>query len=143
MKLETQSPTPNAPRAPDCLLDTRPWPRFGIRDSGFGILTCLLLAVVTVLVYLPVRQHAFVLYDDPDYVTGNRHVQAGLTWAGVKWAFTTFHSCNWHPLTWLSHMLDVQLFGTGPTGPHLVNVLFHAANTVLLFILLRRLTGAL
>jgi tetratricopeptide (TPR) repeat protein len=106
-------------------------------------LVCLMLALVTLLAYLPVRHHGFVVYDDPVYVTGNRPVQAGLTWAGAKWAFTTFYSSNWHPLTWFSHMLDVQLFGASPTGPHMVNVLFHAANTVLLFILLRRLTGAL
>ena len=99
--------------------------------------------MVTLMVYLPVRQHSFVVYDDSDYVTDNRVVQVGLTWAGVKWAFTTGHASNWHPLTWLSHMLDVQLFGTGPTGPHVVNVLFYAANTVLLFIVFRRLTGAL
>jgi tetratricopeptide (TPR) repeat protein len=103
----------------------------------------LLLVVVTLITYLPVRHHSFVFYDDSDYITGNRMAQAGLTWAGVKWAFTTGHSSNWHPLTWLSHMLDAQLFGTGPTGPHVVNVLFHVTNTVLLFIVLRRLTGAL
>ena len=104
---------------------------------------CLILALVTLLAYLPVCHHSFVLFDDSDYVTDNRMVQAGLTWAGIKWAFTTGHASNWHPLTWLSHMLDVQLFGTGPTAPHVVNVLFHVANTVLLFIVLRRLTGAL
>jgi tetratricopeptide (TPR) repeat protein len=106
-------------------------------------LICLLLAVVTVLVYLPVQHHSFVSYDDPLYVTGNRPVQAGLTWAGAKWAFTTGHASNWHPLTWLSHMLDVQLFGASPAGPHMVNMFIHAANTVLLFIVLRRLTSAL
>ena len=105
--------------------------------------TAFVLALITVLVYLPVRQHHFVSYDDPKYVTANRMVQAGLTWGGTAWAFTTGLTGNWHPLTWLSHMLDVQLFGAGSAGPHLVSVLFHTANTVLLFILLRRLTGAL
>ena len=127
----------------------------------------LLLVLITLLVYQPVCRYSFVVYDDDDYVTENPVVQNGLTWAGVKWAFTTWHASNWHPLTWLSHMLDCEMFGpnagvyrTGnvafhfrgaewvlcvyPAGAHhLVNVLFHAANVVLLFALLLRLTGAL
>ena len=71
----------------------------------------LLLALATLLVYLPVCHYGFVNYDDNDYVTENQVVQNGLTWAGVKWAFTTWHASNWHPLTWLSHMLDCELFG--------------------------------
>jgi len=103
----------------------------------------LLLALVTLLVYLPVCRHNFLVYDDDDYVTGNQVVQNGLTWAGVEWAFTTAQASNWHPLTWLSHMLDCELFGLNPGAQHLVNVLFQAANVVLLFVLLRRLTNAL
>ncbi len=103
----------------------------------------LLLALVTLLVYLPVCRCNFLVYDDDDYVTGNQVVQNGLTWAGVEWAFTTAHASNWHPLTWLSHMLDCELFGLNPGAQHLVNVLFHAANVVLLFALLRRLTNTL
>jgi tetratricopeptide (TPR) repeat protein len=103
----------------------------------------LLLALVTLLVYLPVCRHGFVVYDDNDYVTENHVVQNGLTWAGVKWAFTTWHASNWHPVTWLSHMLDCELFGLNPGAQHLGNVLFHAANVVLLFALLLRLTNAL
>ncbi|HEX4263606.1 MAG TPA: tetratricopeptide repeat protein [Verrucomicrobiae bacterium] len=103
---------------------------------------CLLLALVTVLVYSPVRHAAFVVFDDPDYV-GDNHVQAGLTWAGVKWAFTTWHASNWHPLTWLSHMVDASLFGPNSGAQHLVNVLFHAANALLLFLLLFRATSKL
>lgn len=103
----------------------------------------LVLVLVTLLAYLPVRQHGFVNYDDPDYLTENPVVQNGLTAAGVKWACTTFHASNWHPLTWLSHMLDCELFGLNPGPQHLVNVLFHAANAALLFWLLLRLTGAL
>jgi tetratricopeptide (TPR) repeat protein len=114
----------------------------GSRSFDSGIFGGLLIAAVTVLIYLPVRHHQFLLFDDADYVTDNPAVQAGLTWSGVSWAFTHFHSSNWHPLTWLSHMLDVQLFGRGPSGPHLVNVLLHAANAVLVFLLLRRWTGA-
>ena len=95
----------------------------------------LLLALLTLAVYLPVARHGFILYDDDDYVTGNPMVRAGLTATGFKWAFTTFHSANWHPLTWLSHMADCQFFGLNPAGPHCVNALLHAANTVLVFAL--------
>jgi Flp pilus assembly protein TadD len=102
----------------------------------------VLLALVTLLVYLPVRHYAFVDYDDPDYVTDNPIVQAGLTWSGFQWAFTTGHASNWHPLTWLSHMVDCQLFGLNAGRHHLVNVLFHATNAVLLLLLLWRMTGA-
>ena len=106
-------------------------------------LICLLLALITLLVYLPVSRHAFIVYDDGDYVVQNKIVRDGLTWSGVKWAFDSWHSSNWHPLTWLSHMLDCQLFGLNPGAHHLVNVLFHAANVVLLFLLLLRMTSAL
>ncbi len=105
-------------------------------------LISLLLALVTLLVFLPVREHEFVNYDDPQYVTENRVVQAGLTVAGVKWAFTTWHAGNWHPLTWLAHLLDCELFALDAGAHHLVNVLLHAANVVLLFLLLKRMTGA-
>jgi tetratricopeptide (TPR) repeat protein len=84
----------------------------------------------------------FTLYDDPDYVTGNPMVRAGLTVKGLAWAFTHAYASNWHPLTWISHMLDVEIFGLHAGGPHLVNVALHAANAVLLFILLQRMTGA-
>jgi len=99
----------------------------------------LLLALLTVLVYLPVRHAGIVIFDDPIYV-GDPHVRAGLSLAGVKWAFTTWHASNWHPLTWLSHMLDASLFGTDVGKQHLMNVWFHAANAVVLFLLLMRLT---
>lgn len=111
---------------------------------------CLLLALITVLVYWPVRHAEFIVFDDPVYVTYNSHVQAGLTWAGVKWAFTSWYGSNWHPLTWLSHMLDtsvLELFGADPTAaarfPHFVNVVFHTANAILLFLLLFRATNKL
>jgi len=106
------------------------------------ILLCLLLAAATLAVYWPVVHCDFLNYDDPDYFTANPHILTGLTWANTAWAFTTEHAGNWHPLTWLSLMLDVDLFGKGPSGPHLTNLLFHTANTVLLFLLLRRLTAA-
>jgi protein O-mannosyl-transferase len=101
---------------------------------------CLLLAVVTLVVWWPVVHCDFLNCDDPDYFTSNPRVQTGLTWANMGWAFTTGFASNWHPLTWLSLMLDAELSGKGPIGPHFTNLLFHTANTVLLFLLLRRLT---
>jgi Tfp pilus assembly protein PilF len=103
----------------------------------------LLLALATLLAYLPATHDRFINYDDDDYVVQNQVVQSGLTWAGVKWAFTTRHASNWHPLTWLSHMTDCELFHLNPGGHHFVNVLFHAANATLLFMLLLKLTDAL
>jgi tetratricopeptide (TPR) repeat protein len=106
-------------------------------------LIALLLALITLLAYLPVTHDSFGDYDDQVYVTENSTVQNGLTWAGIQWAFTTGHASNWHPVTWLSHMTDCELFGLNPGAHHLVNVLFHMANVVLLFALLLRLTGAM
>src|SRR5947207_5089375 len=108
-------------------------------------LIALLLALLTISVFWSVSRNDFVNYDDPDYVTANSQVQRGLTWDGIKWAFGNLHGekTYWHPITWLSHMVDCQLFGLNPTAHHLVNLLFHTANTVLLFILLQQLTGAL
>ncbi len=103
----------------------------------------LLLAFVTLLVYLPATSCQFINYDDPLYITENPVVRGGLTWAGVKWAFTGVHVSNWHPLTWLSHMADCDLFRLNPAGPHLVNILFHAVNAALLFWLVFRLTEKL
>jgi branched-subunit amino acid transport protein AzlD len=98
---------------------------------------------VTLAAFWPVRLNGFIEYDDQDYVTANAQVQRGLSWEGVAWAFQTGHAANWHPFTWLSHMFDVQLFGLNPAGHHLTSVLFHIANATLLFLLLRRTTGAL
>jgi Flp pilus assembly protein TadD len=103
---------------------------------------CLLLVAVTLVVYWPVTRCDFVNYDDPDYFFSNPHVLAGLSSSNLVWAFTTGFCANWHPLTWLSLMLDRELSGPGPAGPHFTNLLFHLANTVLLFLLLRRLTQA-
>ena len=102
---------------------------------------CLML--ITLLVYLPVVRNGFLNFDDNDYVTENQMVQPGITWTGVKWALVSWHASNWHPLTWLSHMADCELFGLNPAGHHLVNLLFHAANAGLLFLLWLRLTHAL
>ncbi len=103
----------------------------------------LLLALATFALYLPVAWFDFVVYDDGLYVTDQPIVQAGVTWAGVKWAFITMAASNWHPLTWLSHMIDCGVFGLNPAGPHVVNALFHAANVALLFTLLLRITNKL
>ncbi|MBI4577371.1 MAG: tetratricopeptide repeat protein [Planctomycetes bacterium] len=100
------------------------------------------LLVVTAAVYSPLHRAGFLKYDDPAYVTENPQVLAGLTLEGARWALTTGFNANWHPLTWLSHMLDVQLFGQRSGAHHLVNVAFHMANTALLYWLLVRLTGA-
>jgi tetratricopeptide (TPR) repeat protein len=102
----------------------------------------LVLFFGTLLLFSRAVPHEFLDLDDPDYVTQNPHVQAGLTLAGVRWAFTTDAAGNWHPLTWLSHLLDWQLFGNDPRGPHAVNVFWHALDAVLAFLALRRLTGA-
>jgi protein O-mannosyl-transferase len=102
----------------------------------------LALGIATLALYARVAGHAFLFFDDDLYVHANERVRAGLSWAGVAWAFTTLDVSNWQPLTWLSHMLDVELFGVTPAGPHLVNAALHAANAALLFAVLRALTGA-
>jgi Flp pilus assembly protein TadD len=105
-------------------------------------LACGLLLLITLLVYASVVSHDFVNYDDPEYVTGNSQVQAGLSLDGLMWALTTTAAHNWHPLTWLSHMLDWELFGSWAGGHHLTSVLLHLASTALLFVFLSRTTNA-
>ena len=106
------------------------------------LLICLFLAILTLLVYWQVQYHQFLLWDDDAYIVENPHVRTGLTAENVLWAFTSAHSSNWHPLTWISHMLDAQLYGLNPGGHHWSSVLLHLANTVLLFLLLSTSTGA-
>jgi Flp pilus assembly protein TadD len=106
------------------------------------VVLCLLLVAATLAVYNPVSRNAFVNFDDDHYITGNPHVLAGLKWGTVKWAFTNYYEANWHPLTWLSHALDAQLFGLNPVGHHYMNVVLHALNAVLLFLLLQSATGS-
>lgn len=101
----------------------------------------LLLALVTIALYSPVTLAPYLNYDDAIHVTDNPQVRAGLTWTTVVWAFRTSTAADWHPVTWLSHALDCELFGLRPEGPHTVNVLLHAANAVLLFLLLQSATG--
>jgi tetratricopeptide (TPR) repeat protein len=101
------------------------------------------LMAVTGLLYLPTLNHGFVDLDDPFYIILNSRVRAGLSWEGVQWAFTTMSESNWHPLTWLSHMIDCQVFGLWAGGHHAVSLLLHAANTGMLYLVLRRLTGVI
>jgi tetratricopeptide (TPR) repeat protein len=106
------------------------------------ILLGLGLSLFVVFTYLPVLHNDFIFYDDPGYVTENPYVQSGLTWEGFKWAWRSTDGGNWNPLTWLSHMLDGQLFGLKPWGHHLTNLLLHAVNTGLVFLVLQAMTGA-
>src|ERR1019366_7783958 len=100
------------------------------------------LAAITLALFWPVHRHDFTNFDDREYVTENPAVQAGITWPGLRWAFGGSHASNWHPLTWLSHMLDCQMFGLKPGAHHLVNLGFHVANSLLLFLVLRLMSGA-
>jgi tetratricopeptide (TPR) repeat protein len=114
-----------------------------IRTALPTLLVCLVLAAAIVAVFQPLCRNDFIIFDDPQYITENPHVLSGLRWANVVWAFTSSYASNWHPLTWLSHMVDVQLFGLQPGRHHLVSLLFHAANSLLLFLVLKSMTGAL
>jgi hypothetical protein len=102
----------------------------------------LLLAVATVALYYPVSGHPFVNYDDNVYVTDNAQVKSGLTWDTLQWAFTTSEAGNWHPVTWLSHAFDYQLFQADPAGHHNTNLLLHVLNVLLLFWVLQQATGS-
>ena len=115
--------------------------RFLSADSGIRTaVVCGLLFCGTVLLFSRATHGAFINYDDPSYVTDNPHVQGGLSWGGIVWAFTA-PADYWHPLTWLSHMLDWQLYGPAAAGHHLTSVLWHALNAVLAFLVFRRLAG--
>jgi len=105
------------------------------------VILCLLLVAATLAFYNPIIHNQFIDFDDSSYILKNFQVQSGLTWDTVKWSFTTFREGNWHPLTWLSHALDYQIFDLNPAGHHYTNLLLHVANAVLLFLLLRQATG--
>jgi len=111
-------------------------------DKKFFVLASLVLALGTLALYWPVTGYPFINFDDNEYVSENPVVQAGLTWHGLQWAFTGIHVGNWHPVTMWSHLLDCQVYGLNSWGHHLTNVLLHAVNTVLVFLWLNRLTGA-
>ena len=103
---------------------------------------CAGLAALTLAAFWPVTQAGFVNIDDPTYVETNVRVQQGLTWENVKWAFSTHYFSNWHPLTWLSYLVDCEIFGPNARAMHCVNLAWHVANVLLLFGLLKRATGA-
>jgi tetratricopeptide (TPR) repeat protein len=103
---------------------------------------CLFLAAITWLVFGQTLRHEFINYDDGEYVVRNAQINRGLTLEGIVWSFTHVHSSNWHPLTWISHMLDCQVYGLNPGGHHLSNVLLHAATAIMLFLVLRQMTGS-
>jgi len=114
---------------------------FRTRKSALGISVALVLA--TMAVYYPVIHHPFANLDDMGYVYENLHVQEGLTWPTIKWAIVTFDDNNWHPLTWISHSLDCQLFGIDPAGHHIMNALWHSIDVVALFWVLLLATGCI
>jgi Flp pilus assembly protein TadD len=118
----------------------KPSALFSSPEKG-NVILCLLLVAATLALYNPVNRHPFVNYDDDRYVIDNPHVHNGLGWDTIAWAFTSTEQANWHPLTWLSHALDYRFFGQNPTGHHFTSLLIHAANAVLLFLLLTFATG--
>jgi len=109
-----------------------------LSNRRLSALVILALVVLTVAAYWNLAENDFTNFDDDDYVTKNPAVLAGLTWDGIVWSFTAYHAGNWHPLTWVSHMLDVTLFGSSPAGHHLTNLFLHLLNGLLLFGLLRK-----
>ncbi len=117
--------------------------KYNITDRHLKMMISLLLILSIIIAYGQVKNFDFVGYDDQEYITENSHVQKGLTVENIIWAFTAFHSANWHPLTWLSHMLDCELYGLNPMGHHWTNLIFHMINTILLFTVLERMTGAI
>ena len=94
------------------------------------VVVCIFLVVATFCIYSQIQDHEFIDFDDDFYITNNLNVQAGLTSESFKWAFTTSHPPYWHPITWLSHMLDYELYGLHPKGHHLTNLLYHQFDKV-------------
>ena len=113
------------------------------RERGLVRLAGLALIIGTAACYWPVRHYDYVNLDDPLYVYDTRMVQKGLTWEGVRWAFQSVKGGNWNPLVWLSHMADCQIYGLPAAGHHVTNVILHTANVLLLFLVLRAMTGTL
>jgi tetratricopeptide (TPR) repeat protein len=111
--------------------------------SRHEVLVCLFLVVTTLAVYWQVGNHEFINLDDTQYITENQHVQKGLASESITWAFSITDISYWHPLTWLSLMLDYELYGTNPRGYHLTNVALHTLNALFLFLILRWMTGSL
>ena len=113
-----------------------------MKHRRLKITICLVLAAVTFVAYIQLQSHDFLNYDDNLYITDNPRVRSGLSQESIVWAFTATYAANWHPLTWLSHMLDCELYGLNPKGHHLTNLLLHVTNALLLFLVLFRMTGA-
>jgi Tfp pilus assembly protein PilF len=116
-------------------------PNIGLAADRGKVVICVLLALTTIVVYSPVVWHPFINYDDPNYVTENQHVRSGVSLHTIVWATTAMEQGNWHPLTWIAHALDWQLYGTRAGGHHLSSLLLHVINVVMLFLLLARATG--
>jgi hypothetical protein len=125
---------------PEKQIQSRPAARLTAPGKQLYVFS-LLLIILTVALYYPVKSHPFVNYDDDVYVTENLQVQSGLSWDTVRWAFTTSDAGNWHPLTWLSHALDCELYDLNPGGHHQTSLLLHIANALLLFWVLQGATG--
>jgi protein O-mannosyl-transferase len=113
-----------------------------VSDRRRVLLVCAVLFFGTFLLFARAIGHPFLDLDDPTYVTQNYHVQSGFTWENIRWAFTTGDAANWHPLTWLSHMLDWRVYGKNPAGHHATSIFWHSLNGVMAFLALRKLTGA-
>ena len=105
---------------------------FRLGGNTLTLIISLILIAATFVVFWQVRNHSFITFDDDHYVAENPYIRKGLTLKSVIWAFTTNHASNWHPLTWMSHMVDSALYGLKPGGHHVTNLLFHIANTLLL-----------
>jgi tetratricopeptide (TPR) repeat protein len=114
----------------------------GSKQRQVLLLISAALAVATLVAYEPIRHNDFIQYDDQPYVTENPNVKGGITQQSVIWAFTKSHAANWHPITWLSHMLDCEIYGLNPLGHHITSLLIHIANSLLLFLLLSKMTGS-
>ena len=112
------------------------------KHRNFVLVACVCLALATLALYSRAVHNPFMHVDDQSYVTENLHVQAGVAWQTLAWALTATEAENWHPLTWISHALDYQLYGLNPAGHHATNIVLHALNAVLLFLVLFRATGA-
>src|SRR5689334_18424710 len=119
----------------------RPEPTTAQHADRVDLFVASALAIATLAVYAQVISHQFIGFDDQAYIQNNPMVRAGLTWKGIVWALTTFYDSNWHPLAWIAHMVDVEMFGLDAGKHLLLNALIHVANSVFLFLFLKRVTA--
>lgn len=110
-------------------------------ENRKNLIFCLFLSIVTIGIFWQIQDHEFIIFDDPGYIYENKHVIRGLTFEAVKWAFLESHAANWHPITWISHILDFEMYGLDPGGHHRTNLIFHTVNAILLFLVFLRMTG--